>query len=308
MEMVQGVAGLGSLRGPVHLAIGVFDGVHPGHRAVIEAALADARADGGSAVVVTFDPHPQAVLRPDSAPRLLTSTAHKLRLIGALGVDHLLVLPFTQELASKEPDPFVRELRAAPDRLGGIIVGHEWSFGRGRSGNLDLLRRLGAELGFNVTGVPEVRAGGAPVSSTRIRTAIASGAIEEAAGLLGRRYSVLGRVAAGDGVARQLGFPTANLHTDREQFPPDGVYAARARIQGGDWLAVVNIGVRPTRAEAGRLRMLEAHLLDFSGNLYDQALEIEFTRLLREERTFPSLDALREQIARDVLDARAAGG
>lgn len=304
MEILSGVAGLTSLPGPVHLAIGVFDGVHPGHRAVIAAAIEDARADGGTAVVVTFDPHPQSVLRPESAPRLLTSTPHKLWLIGELGVDRVLILPFTQEFAATEPAAFVRDLCQAAAPLGGITVGHEWSFGRHRSGNLDLLRRMGEELGFKVNGVAEVRIDGEPVSSTRVRAAVAAGSLGDAARLLGRPFSVLGRVAAGDGVARQWGFPTANLHTDREQFPPDGVYAATARTQTGSWDAVVNIGVRPTRAEAGRLRVLEAHLLDFAGDLYGVELEVEFVLRLREEARFPSLEALRVQIARDIEAAR----
>jgi len=308
MHRVEGVPGLAHLRGPAHLAIGVFDGVHLGHQAVIRAALADARNDGGTAVVVTFDPHPQAVLRPGSEPRQLTSTAHKLRLLEALGVTHLLVIPFTPEFAATHPADFVRALAAHARPLGGINVGHEWTFGRGRAGNLELLRTLGAELGFKVTGIPEVVALGEPVSSTRIRQLVADGRLAEAGTLLGRTFSLLGNVVRGDAVGRKLGFPTANIHTGREQFPPDGVYVATAGTVDGEHLAVVNIGVRPTRAEAGRQRVLEAHLLDFNGDLYGRELEIVFHRFLRGEQRFESLDALRAQIARDIASARSGAG
>ncbi len=294
---------LHQISGPVVLAIGVFDGVHLGHRAVIERALTDARTLSGTAVVVTFDPHPARVLRPDKAPRLLTSTAHKLRIIHSLGATHILAFPFTAEFAATEPADFIRGLAAACS-LREICVGHEWAFGKGRAGNLALLDRLGHQLGFEEVGVPAVELDGEVVSSTAIRAAIESGNLAKARQLLGRDYSILGTVKRGDQLGRQLGFPTANLAAHNEQFPPNGVYAVDALIGGSLHRAVANIGVRPTIAHATGERLLEVHVLDFCEDLYDSDMEIVFRRFLRSEQKFPSLDALRTQIAADVENAR----
>ena len=291
------------------LAIGVFDGVHLGHRAVIERAIADARAANGTAVVVTFDPHPIRVLRPEKAPRLLTSTAHKLRLIRALGVGHLLIIPFDLAFAATPPDDFIRQLAAAGKPLREICVGHQWSFGKGRAGNLEMLARLGGELGFEEVGVPAVEIGGRIVSSTLIRQAFEEGRLEEAARLLGRDYTILGTVIEGRKLGRTIGFPTANLSAHNEQFPPNGVYAVEI-LRNGDATrtGVANIGVRPTIAEAGGERVLEVHIFDFEGSLYGDDLEIRFRRFLRPEKKFPSLEALRAQIACDAEAARASLG
>lgn len=297
------IAELKAIPGPVFLAIGVFDGVHLGHRAVIARALADAKAAGGSAAVVTFDPHPAKILRPDKAPRLLTSTPHKLRIIHSLGVEHVLVVPFTAEFAATEPENFVRALAAACS-LREVCVGHEWAFGKNRAGNLALLDRLGHELGFDEVGVPAVEADGEVVSSTVIRAAIEQGDLAKAGRLLGRPYSILGTVKRGDQIGRQLGFPTANLAAHNEQFPPNGVYAVEVEIAGRTVRGAANIGVRPTIEHASGERLLEVHLLDFSGDLYDADLEVVFRRFLRAEKKFPSLDALREQIAADAREAR----
>ena len=292
--------------GPVFLAIGVFDGVHLGHRAVIERALADARDAGGSPVVVTFDPHPVRVLRPEKAPRLLTSTPHKLRLIRALGVQDLLVIPFDSAFAATPPEEFIRQLATAAEPLREICVGHQWSFGKGRAGNLEMLARLGADLGFEEVGVPAVEVDGRIVSSTLIRQAVERGDLADAARLLGRDYTILGTVVEGRRLGRTIGFPTANLSAHNEQFPPNGVYAVEV-LRNGDATrrGVANIGVRPTIAEAGGERGLEVHLFDFDGALYGDDLEIVFRHFLRPERKFPSIEALREQIARDVGAARA---
>ena len=307
LSPLRSISDLTSVPGPVFLAIGVFDGVHLGHRAVIERALADAREAGGSTVVVTFDPHPVRVLRPDSAPRLLTSTPHKLRLIRALGVAHHLVIPFDPVFASTPPDEFIRQLAAAARPLRGICVGHQWSFGKGRAGNLEMLARLGGELGFEEVGVPAVQSDGRIVSSTLIRQAVESGDLAGAARLLGREYTILGTVVEGRRVGRTIGFPTANLSAHNEQFPPNGVYAVEV-FQNGDAprRGVANIGVRPTVNYAGGERLLEVHLFDFEGSLYGTDLEISFRQFLRPEAKFPSLDALRAQIGRDAEAARAA--
>jgi riboflavin kinase/FMN adenylyltransferase len=303
--VIHAVPELAAIPGPLFLAIGVFDGVHLGHQAVILRALEAARRDGGPAVVVTFDPHPVRVLRPSQAPRLLTSTAHKLRLIRDLGVAHQLVIHFDQAFAATEPGDFIRALAAAGRPLREICVGFEWSFGKGRAGNLALLEQLGAQLGFAEVGVPAVEIDGEIVSSTRIRKSVEAGELDQAARLLGRPYTILGTVVAGDRLGRTIGFPTANLSAHNEQYPPNGVYAVEVQRGAETLRGVVNIGVRPTIANASGERVLEAHLFDFDQDIYGEDLEITFRKFLRPEQKFAGLDALRAQIARDVEAARA---
>lgn len=305
MEILRSIGELERISGPVVLSIGVFDGVHPGHRTVLTRAMADAAAIGGTAVALTFDPHPARFLRPENAPRLLTSTAHKARLIEAIGVPALLIVPFDAEFAAQSPDAFVRRLAGAARPLRQICVGENWAFGKGRAGDVSLLRRLGAEIGFAVAEIPAVRIDGAVVSSTRIREAVERGDLAAARRLLGRDYTILGTVEPGDRLGRTIGFPTANLRAHNEQFPPDGVYAVRVSGGGDRWPGVANIGFRPTVATGTAERKLEVHLLDFSGDLYGRDLEVDFIRFLRGEKKFAGLDALKAQIARDAADARA---
>ena len=302
--VIRSISDLAQIPGPLYLAIGVFDGVHLGHQAVIRRALDAARRDGGTAVVVTFDPHPVRVLRPEHAPRLLTSTSHKLRLIRDLGVTHQLVIHFDRAFAATEPEDFIRALAAASQPLREICVGFEWSFGKGRAGNLALLDRLGHELGFDEVGVPAVTIDGEVVSSTATRAAVEAGDLAKAARLLGRAYSILGTVKPGAQLGRKLGFPTANFAAHNEQFPPNGVYAVNVEIQGRPIRGVANIGVRPTLEQAEGERLLEVHLLDFQGDLYGLDLEVVFRRFLRSEQKFPSLEALRAQIGCDAEAAR----
>lgn len=307
-EVLTTISALASIRGPLHLAIGVFDGVHLGHQAVIRRALEDARSGGGTAVVVTFDPHPVRVLRPEQAPRLLTSTAHKLRLIADLGVRQQLVITFDLAFAATPPEDFIRALAAAARPLREICVGFEWSFGKGRAGNLALLERLGAELSFAEVGVPAVEIGGEIVSSTLIRRAVEAGDLVRAARFLGREFTILGTVIEGDRLGRTLGFPTANLSAHNEQYPPNGVYVVEVRRGAQQLSGVVNIGVRPTIKHSSGERLLEVHLFDFDADIYGEDLEITFRKFLRSEQKFPGLEALREQIAWDVKEARSIFG
>ena len=304
MHFLHSIAELSAVPGPVFLAIGVFDGVHLGHQAVIRRALDDARAAGGTAVVVTFKPHPLRVTRPELAPRLLTATRHKAQLIERLGVNHLLIVPFTGEFASMPPEHFVRQLHAACRPLREICVGHSWEFGKGRAGNLPLLKRMGDELGFDEIGIPAVTVDGEVVSSTSIRAAVEAGDLDKAARLLGRDYTLQGTVIKGDQIGRTLGFPTANLSVHNEQFPPNGVYAVDATHKGRAFPGVVNVGVRPTIATATGARMFELHLFDFTGDLYGEEIEVHFRGFLRGERKFDNLDALKAQITCDVAEAR----
>lgn len=293
--------------GPTYLAIGVFDGVHLGHQAVIGRAVEDARREhGASSVVATFDPHPMKILRPQSAPRLLTSTRHKLQFFAALGATHCLTLQFDTKFAATPPADFIGALARAGRPLREVCVGFNWSFGKGRAGNLDLLTRLGEQFGFAVVGLPSVVVDGETVSSTLIRQAVECGDLARAAKMLGREFTILGTVIEGNKLGRQLGFPTANLAAHNEQFPPNGVYAVEAVWHGKTYPGVVNLGVRPTVAQPGGERLLELHLFDFAEEIYGQDVEVRFCQFLRPERKFPDVEALRVQIARDAAAAREA--
>jgi riboflavin kinase/FMN adenylyltransferase len=304
VNVLRSITGLSGLPGPLFLSIGVFDGVHLGHRAVLEHTLRTAAAAGGTPVALTFDPHPAMILRPEKPPALLTSTRHKLRLIGEIGFRHALVVDFTTGFASTPAEEFVRELVRSSRPLRQICVGEGWAFGKGRQGNLDMLRSLGRTFDFEVAGLPAVTVEGTSVSSTVIRGAVEEGRLDFAERLLGREFSVLGAVIAGKKLGRTLGFPTANLRPESEQLPPNGVYAVSVRANGERLSGVANIGTRPTVTPQSTERVLEVHLLDFSGDLYDRDLEVFFRQHLRAEKRFASLEALREQIAEDVLRAR----
>lgn len=305
MHVLRSIAGLSALSGPVSLAIGVFDGVHLGHQAVIGAALENAAHHGGEAVVVTFDPHPARVIRPEQSPRMLCSTAHKLAIIERLGVRQALVCAFDEAFSRIEARAFVGSLAAACQRLAFISVGFAWRFGHRGAGDIHLLADLGQELGFCVHGVPPVRVAGEVVSSTLIRDAVTAGDFDRASRFLGRGYTVAGTVMRGDQLGRQIGFPTANVDVHCEQLPPPGVYAVRALWDGRSHPAVANLGRRPTVSQSADLT-LEAHLLDFEGDLYGREMEIAFVQKLRDEVKFPGLDELKAQIARDTQAARAA--
>jgi riboflavin kinase/FMN adenylyltransferase len=305
MEILRSIPELEKLRGPLFLAIGVFDGVHRGHQAVISTSADHARAGNGTPVVVTFDPHPEKVLRPEKAPHLLTATQHKIALIRNLGVGHLLVITFDKQFATTEPEDFVQQLVSNSKPLREICVGHEWSFGKNRRGNLDLLKRLGAKLDFQVVGVPPVRTNGEVVSSTAIRRAVEKGDFAKAAAMLGREYTILGTVTRGDNLGKKIGFPTANLSAHSEQFPPNGVYAAEAKIDSELHRGVINLGVRPTVSGGKSERVLEIHLFDFERDVYGRDVEVRFLKFLRPEKKFENIDALVAQVRRDVEEARA---
>jgi riboflavin kinase/FMN adenylyltransferase len=304
MDVLRSIPELSRLRGPLFLAIGVFDGVHLGHQAVISTSARAAKSGNGTAVVVTFDPHPEKVLRPDSAPHLLTATRHKVQLIRSLGVEHLLVIHFDKQFAATSPEQFVEELVRHSKPLRQICVGHEWSFGKGAAGNLDLLERLGAANHFDVIGIPPVRVADQVVSSTAIRKAIQQGDFAAAARMLGRDYTILGTVVGGDKMGKKLGFPTANLSAHSEQFPPNGVYVAEADLDGQIHQGVLNLGSRPTIHADVNERVLEIHLLDFDHDIYDYDVEVRFVAYLRPEQKFDGLDALKRQIQADVRAAR----
>jgi riboflavin kinase/FMN adenylyltransferase len=289
---------------PSVVALGVFDGVHLGHRVILDTAVARARARGITAVACTFDRHPAEILRPDRAPLPITTLDERLALIGASGVAVTAVVPFTEALAAMEPEVFVTDVLVG--RLGAreVVVGFNHRFGRGARGDAQLLRALGGGLGLHTEVVPPTDVDGSPVSSSAIRAALQRGDLDVAARLLGRPYFLGGEVVGGAGRGRTLGFPTANIAVERPVLVPPGVYACRLAVGAAVHGAVLNAGVRPTFGE--KVFTLEAHVLDFTGDLYGHRVRLNFVQRLREERKFSGVDALRQQIVADVAAARAA--
>lgn len=306
MKLIHAASELGNGSRKVCLAIGVFDGVHLGHQQIIRQTVSDARQHDALALVVTFDRHPNAVVAPERVPLQIFSRSQKLRAIEALGADALLEIRFDQSFSEKTGETFVRELARDLGKIHSVCVGANFVFGHKRTGTVDLLRKLGAELGFQVHGHAAVELDGQLVSSTRIREAIRQGNVEAASQMLGRPYAICGRVLEGDKIGRQLGFPTANLDVSNLIFPPNGVYAACATLDKTVYHVALNIGRRPTVAATAAQLRVEAHLLDFHGDLYGTELEVEIGAKLRDERKFASTAELREQIARDVAAVRSA--
>ena len=310
MRVIAGSAALGSPPPRAVVTIGTFDGVHVGHRAIMDTVVQRARALGGSAVVYTFDPHPRTVVSPGRAPGLLTTLEQKLELIAASGVDVTVLEPFTTAFSGTPPERFVREYLHARLRPVEVYVGYNFRFGHHREGSMRMLTELGPWLGFAVTIIPEVTIAEEDVSSTRIRAALAQGEVEMAATLLGRPYPIRGSIVEGDRRGHTIGFPTANLAPENEILPAPGVYAGTLRLldpglpaAGSALPAVANLGRRPTFQTDDRL-VPEAHLIDFHGELYGRRVELSFEFRLRAERRFSSVDALKEQIGRDVEEAR----
>ncbi|HEV8253814.1 MAG TPA: bifunctional riboflavin kinase/FAD synthetase [Vicinamibacteria bacterium] len=288
------------------VAVGNFDGVHRGHQALIAATVAQARERAGTAAVLTFDPHPARVIAPERAPATLMTLDQKAEVLAALAVDRMVVLDFTPELSRQRPEGFAREVLGRALQAELVVVGSNFRFGRDRQGDVGALAALGDRLGFAVEIVPPVLQHGSPVSSMRIRDALARGEVEEARVLLGRPFFIDGEVVRGAGRGRQLGVPTANLRPFNETIPAGGVYAARCRpLEGnshGTWAAVVNIGRRPTFGET--TLTVEAHLLDRQADLYGRRLRLEFAARLRDEQAFAGPAALVQQIQSDIAEAR----
>jgi len=288
----------------VVLTLGNFDGVHRGHQAILAAGRATAAATHGQVVALTFHPHPVSVLAPERAPTTIQSLHDRLATLRTCGVDVAVVQRFTKAFAAWEPDAFVTDFLLGSLDVQHVVVGHNVTFGRGRRGTTETLRTLGERLGFGVDAVGPVTVGGVAVSSSAIRRLLGAGDVSAAAELLGRRHRLRGRVVAGERRGRTIGFPTANLHVrPGVLLPADGVYAVRVHGTSLFVDGVLNVGIRPTFGEARRT--IEAHLLDWSGDLYGQWIELELVERLRGERRFDGVDALKAQIASDVAAARA---
>lgn len=289
-------------RTPV-VAVGNFDGLHRGHAKILDRVSRQAAERGATALVLTFDPHPPRVVRPDKAPPLLMTLAQKVEALRHAGAQGVAVVRFTHELSQWSPEAFVERVLVDWLRASEVWVGGNFLFGRDRLGNFTLLRLLGQQHGFRAEKIDPVRYKDFVVSSTRVRRLVAEGRVDEAAALLGHHYVLPGTVVAGDQRGRTIGFPTANLQFDNELLPPNGVYATLAIVDEVAYPAVTNVGVRPTVSDAGA-RVVETHLLDFSGDLYGRGLRLAFLQRLRDERRFEGLDALRAQITADVAEAR----
>jgi len=308
MRIIRESSELGAGGRKVCVAIGVFDGVHLGHEQVIRQMIADAGHHEAVAVVITFDRHPNAVVAPDRTPELIYSLPQKLRAIQSLGAEVTWLIRFDQDFSRQSGEEFIRKVARDFGHVQSICVGSTFTFGHKRSGNIELLRKLGADLHFTVHGLAAVALDGEVVSSTRIRDAIRSGQLDGASQMLGRGYALAGEVVRGDGIGTKFGYPTANIETRGLVLPPNGVYAGHARVADQSHRAVLNIGVRPTLREAKARRRAEVHLLGFEGEIYGRELEVTFAGKLRDEKKFESMDALRAQIGRDVEAARELFG
>ena len=310
MEIFRGISELNrTLRSPV-LTLGNFDGVHLGHQTILDLVISRAKALGGESILYTFEPHPRRVLQAESNLRLLDTFEQKVETLESLGLDLVIAEPFDREFAKISPDRFIGHYIHECIRPLEVYVGYDFHFGRDREGSMRMLTERGPHLGFSVTVVPEVQVEGRDVNSTRIRELLAMGEVEEAALLLGRPFCARGEVIEGQRRGRTLGFPTANLAPETEILPAPGVYFGYLRcLQGGaEWAGkslpvVTNVGYRPTFRD-GRDLVAEAHVIDFSGDLYGVEIDLTFVGRLREEQRFESVDALRAQIARDVDEAR----
>jgi riboflavin kinase/FMN adenylyltransferase len=285
------------------LALGNFDGLHRGHRKILDRMRRVATERGATSVIMTFDPHPPRIVRPDKAPRLLMTKAQKLEAIADAGVQGAAIVRFTPELSRWEPETFVRTVLVDWLRVSEVWVGANFLFGHDRAGNFSLLRILGARYGFKAEKIDPIRYKDFVVSSTRIRRLVGEGRVDEAGALLGHQYYVDGTVIRGDQRGRTIGFPTANLCTENELLPPNGVYATTTEIGGIVHPSVTNIGTRPTVDDSGRV-VVETHIFDLNRDLYGQSIRVGFVQRLRDERAFESLALLRAQIDADCHRAR----
>jgi riboflavin kinase/FMN adenylyltransferase len=310
MKIVSGAAGFAATqaeRTPLALAIGNFDGVHLGHAALLTEARARAARSGGTSAVLTFTPHPARLFAPDRAPALIMSLARRLELLAAAQIDVAIVEPFTRAFAAIEAPAFVRDVLARDLGARDVIVGYDFSFGRNRGGDTRMLCEMGAAAGIDVAVIPPVVVDGTPCSSTRIRQLVAAGDTPAAARLLGRPFEIEGAVARGAGRGRGLGFPTANVVPEGELLPKLGIYAAHAVILDGPQAgtghaAALSVGTNP-QFEGAKVTV-EAFLLDFDGDLYDNHIRLEVGERLRDEQRFASVEALVEQIQADVAQVR----
>lgn len=300
MEIIRDLDTIAHHPYPV-VAIGNFDGVHLGHRAILKAAMDRARGAGGTSFALTFDPLPSKLLFPERAPKLLLLPEDKLELLRISGIDGVIVINFTREFSLVEPRDFVRDYLIGKIGVREVVVGHSVNFGHKRAGNASVMVELGREFGFDTTVVGPVKQAGMEVSSTKIRELIANGDMRAAAKLLGRYHFLHGPVIRGRERGRTIGFPTANLESETECVAPDGVYATRVVLDHGHYASITNIGMRPTFNET--TRSVEAHIFDFNRDIYGHRIKLELIEKIRGEKKFGSADELKHQIQQDLTRA-----
>ncbi len=288
---------------PTVVTLGVFDGLHLGHQLIVRTVVARAEETGAVPTVVTFDPHPRAVLHPESAPPLLQTFDQKMEALSLLGVGQTIVVRFTEEFARVRAGEFLRDVVGERLQAREVYLGRGFAFGHGREGDIELLRSVSRQLGFHADEVPEVRLRGSRISSSRVRQLLSEGRVNLARRMLGRPYGVEGRVVRGAERGRTLGFPTANLHPQNRVIPRGGVYVTATLIEGVWRRSVTNIGTRPT-VESDAEPSVETYVMDWSGDLYGDVVRVRFLHRLRDERKFASLEALKGQIGRDAARAR----
>ncbi len=302
MKIFHGTGNANILK-PTVLTLGVFDGLHLGHQRIMQTVVERARAVDASATAITFDPHPRAVLHPESAPPLLQTLDQRLANFEVLGIEQAIVIAFDREFASQPAEDFITEI--VHDRLQAreVHLGQDFAFGRGRGGNIDLLRKMSGDLGFVADEVPEVRLRGLRISSSKIRHLLAEGRVNLARRMLGRPYGVEGVIIRGNRRGHTIGFPTANLKPDNRVIPRFGVYATATLIDGTWRKSITNIGVRPT-FENDAEPSIESYIFDFDGELYGDVLRVRFLHRIRDERKFSGIEELKAQIERDTRRAR----
>ena len=286
------------------LTLGIFDGIHLGHQRIIRRVVERAAQMGGTSCAVTFDPHPREVLNPDAAPDLLTATNKKVQLIERLGVDAICLIRFTRDFANIEARDFVKDFLVGTLHMKAIVEGYDWRFGKDRMGDVHLLREMSKENGYDVEQLGGVDMDGQVISSTIIRELVLKGALDPAAKYLGRKHSITGTIVEGSRLGREIGFPTANIEPHHEAIPPNGIYAVWVDMNDIRKRGTLNIGYRPTVTEEKR-RTVEVHIMDFYHDIYNEEIEITFVEKLRDEKKFPSIEALADQIKKDVEKARS---
>ncbi len=301
MKIIRGINNINKPLAHPILTIGNFDGVHLGHQRILKKVADRAKEVKGTGIVFTFEPHPRKIVAPDNSPPLLTTFDQKLKLIEKAGIKLVICADFTPNFASQYPEEFIKTILLEKINAKEIIVGHDFTFGRGKKGTIDYFKKAGEGLGFKVEELEPVKLSGQVVSSSLIRDLIKKGDVNQAASFLGRYYSLKGKVIEGDKKGVALGFPTANVDIQDNFIPQTGVYAAQVIIQNKTFNGVANVGYNPT-FKRNRLSV-EVHILDFSGNLYDEVIELSFINKIRDEITFSSEEELKAQIKKDIIVA-----
>ena len=284
------------------LTIGNYDGIHTGHQKIIEQVVEKARKESGTAMLMTFDPHPLSILKPDTYTRLITPLHLKKQLIEKCGIEVMFVVPFNEQFKGIAPEAFIKEILVKALGVKSIIVGYDFTFGKGGTGNIGLLKQMGQEYGFSFEAVPAITIDGEKIGSNKIRKLIMNGEVERAARFLGRPHMIEGIVVRGENRGKGMGFPTINLDTFAELVPKNGVYVTEVKVEGTRMPSVTNIGFNPTFG--GKKFLMETHILNFSRDLYDQEVIIYFHNHIRDEMKFKSIDELKERITMDVALAQ----